>query len=159
MVVCESVPTRVSGKASSLDRSTWLDHDHIGQILQVDLVDDAGHRWHNPEVVEGLLAPFQKLVAFAVALELDLGVPRQGVRRGKEIHLNGVIDDQIDGDERVDPLRIAAEAIDGGAHGCQIHDGRDAGEVLHDDAGGQERNAGRVTPRRPGGEYVEHRRG
>ena len=51
-----------------------LGHDHIGQILQVDLVDDAGHRRDNTEVTECPLSPFQEFIALAVALELHLGI-------------------------------------------------------------------------------------
>ena len=72
-MVCESVPTSVSGKASAL-AVLFLGHDHLGQVFQVDLVDDAGGRRHDPEIVEGLLPPVQELVALAVALELQLGV-------------------------------------------------------------------------------------
>ena len=115
--------------------------DHLGQVLQVDLVDNAGHGRDDAEVVEGLLAPLEELIALAVALEFDLGVAPQGIGRGEEIHLDRVVDDQVDGHERVDLARIAAQAGDGGAHGGQVHDGGDAGEVLHDDAGRKERNA------------------
>ena len=45
-----------------------------------------------------------------------------------------MIDDQFGRGQRIDTLRIAAEAYDGLAHGCQIDDARDAREVLHDDA-------------------------
>ena len=48
--------------------------DDVGQELEVDLVDDAGPRRHDPEVGERLLAPPQKLVALAVALELIIGI-------------------------------------------------------------------------------------
>ena len=44
--------------------------DHLGQILEVDLVDDAGGRRHHPEVGERRLAPLQELVPLLVSLEL-----------------------------------------------------------------------------------------
>ena len=51
-------------------------HD-LGEVLEVDLVDDAGRRRHDAEVVEGALAPLQELVALVVALELALAVDLQ----------------------------------------------------------------------------------
>jgi len=47
-----------------------------------------------------------------------------------------MVDHQVDGHQRIDPLRIAAEAFHGTSHGRQINDGGHAGEVLkHDRAG------------------------
>jgi hypothetical protein len=48
-----------------------------GQVLDVDLVDDAGARRDDLEVVERRLAPAQELVALAVALVLELDVLRE----------------------------------------------------------------------------------
>ena len=52
IVVCESVPTSVSGNAMAVARL-----DHAREELEVDLVHDAGVRRHDLEVVEGRLAP------------------------------------------------------------------------------------------------------
>ena len=52
--------------------------DHAGQVLDVDLVHDAGARGDDLEVAEGALAPAQELVALAVALVLDLDVALEG---------------------------------------------------------------------------------
>ena len=46
-----------------------------------------------------------------------------------------MVDDQLGGRERIDALGIAAKSLDGVAHGGQIDDGGNAGEVLHEDAG------------------------
>ena len=51
-------------------------HDR-GQVLEVHLVDDAGGRRHDAEIVKGVLGPVEELVALPVALELALGVVRQ----------------------------------------------------------------------------------
>ena len=59
-------------------------------------MDDAGARRHDAEVVEGLLAPAQELVALAVALEFDLDVPREGVSRAEVVDLHRVVDDEVD---------------------------------------------------------------
>ena len=90
------------------------------------------------EVAEGGLAPLEEGVALAVALELERGVEVVGVGGAELVDLDGVVDDQLGGLEGVDPLGVAAEGAHGVAHGGQIDDGGDAGEVLHEDAGGHE---------------------
>ena len=49
----------------------------LGQVLQVDLVDDPGPGWHDAEVGEGLLRPAQQRVALAVALVLAVDVDQE----------------------------------------------------------------------------------
>ena len=51
------------------------------QVFEVDLVHDADARRHDLEGVEGLHAPLHELVALAVALELQLHVEVERVRR------------------------------------------------------------------------------
>ncbi len=46
-----------------------------------------------------------------------------------------MIDDQLRRLQRIDPVRIAAQLLHGIAHRGQIHHGRHAGEILHQDAG------------------------
>ena len=94
---------------------------------------DARRRRYNTEVVEGFLTPAQELVALAVALELTLGVELEGFLQSVVIDLHGVVDDQVDRDQRVHRLRIAPQLDDGVAHGGQVDDGGHTGEVLHDD--------------------------
>jgi len=48
--------------------------DHLGDVLEVDLVADAHSRGHEREVVERLLGPTQQRVALMVALDLSLDV-------------------------------------------------------------------------------------
>ena len=50
-------------------------------------------------------------------------------------YLNRMIDDQINRTERVDFSRISAKNLDGVAHGSEVDNGRNAGEVLKDVAG------------------------
>ena len=101
---------------------------------------DAGARRHDAEIVERILAPAQELVALAVALELDVDVLRQRVGPGEDVHLHRVVDHQIHRDQRIHLLRIAAQARDAVAHRGQIDHRGDAGEILHQDAGGLERH-------------------
>ena len=94
---------------------------------------DADARRHDPESVEGLHPPLQKLIALPVALELDIHVELQRVRTIGEIDLHGVVDHQIDGDQRLDDARIFLEARRRRAHRRQIDQQWHAGEVLQQD--------------------------
>ncbi len=105
---------------------------HAGQVLEVDLVNDAGVRRYHGEIAKGGLAPAQESVALVVARKFDLVVARQGLRVAVFIHLHRMVDDQFRRQERIDAGRIAARALGSGAHGSQIHDRGHAGEILHD---------------------------
>ena len=124
------------GKRVAVGRG--LAHDHLGQVFDVDLVDDAGSRRHHAEVLECLLAPAQELVAFAVALVFDVHVFLDRVGNAVLIDLHGVIDDHVGLNLRVDDLRVAAEVLDRVTHGGEVHDAGHTGEVLHDHAGRRE---------------------
>ena len=108
--------------------------DDARQVLDVDLVDDAGLRRDDLEVVERFLAPLEELVALAVALVLDGGVEAQRVGRGEAVDLHGVIDDKLGGLQRIDALWVAAHGLHRLAHGGEVDDGGHAGEVLHQHA-------------------------
>ncbi|MNR34225.1 hypothetical protein D3C85_1519750 [compost metagenome] len=58
--------------------------DGAAQVLKVDLVADASARRHHAEVVEGVLAPAQEGIAFAVALHLDVDVFQQHFQRHRQ---------------------------------------------------------------------------
>jgi hypothetical protein len=109
------------------------------------------------EVLEGLLAPLQEAIALAVAgvLQVDVLLERLG---GTElVDDDRVVDDEIDGDKRVDLLGIAAEGLHGVTHGGEIDDGGNAGEVLHQHAGGAEGDllAGLALVLDPGGDRLD----
>src|SRR5437773_2200058 len=76
----------------------------------------------------------------AVALDLQLDVPRERGLRPEEVDLHRVVDDQLDRDQRIDLRRIAAEVGHRGAHPRQIDDGGYAGEVLQQHARRRERD-------------------
>src|SRR6516165_3783140 len=86
MVVCESVPTRVSGYIRG----------------GPPVADDAGVRRHHAEIVERILSPAQEQVALAVALEFQVGIALEAQRSPEAIHLDRVIDDQLDGLQGID---------------------------------------------------------
>ncbi len=106
------------------------------QEFEVDLVDDARSRWHDPQVAEGGLRPAQELVALAVALVFALDVERERAGRPEPVDLDGMIDDEVCRHERVHRRRITAQVRHGVAHDREVHDRRDAGEVLEDHPGG-----------------------
>ena len=108
--------------------------DHAGEVLQVDLVADADARGHDGEVVEGALGPLEELVALQVAVILNGHVLIERVRLARVLNDDRVVDHEFTGDEWVDDARVAAEGQDGVAHAGQVDDGRDTGEVLHEDA-------------------------
>ena len=137
MVVCESVPTSVSGISDAA-----ADHDDSGQVLDVDLVHDAGPGRDDLELVECRLAPAQELVALLVALVLQLDVAFEGVGPAEHVRDHGVVDDHLGRRQRVDLVRIAAEVGHGLAHGGQVDDAGHAGEVLHDHPGRSELDLG-----------------
>ena len=56
--------------------------------------------------------------------------------RAELVDLNGVVDDELSGLERVDLFGVATEGTHSVTHGGQIDDGRHTGEVLHQDACG-----------------------
>ena len=111
-----------------------LAEDDPREILEIDLMDDAGVGRHDAEVVERFLAPAQERVALAVAAELERGVQVGRVALGIVVDLHRVIDDELDRLQRVDLARVAAELDDAVAHGRQIDNGGDAGEVLQQHA-------------------------
>ena len=105
------------------------------EAFQVDLVDDPGVGRNDLELAKRLLPPMQEGVALAVALEFEFVVPGQGVRRGVMIDLDRVVHDQFGRRQRVDGLGIAAQRLHRVAHCRQVHDRRNAREVLQDHAG------------------------
>ncbi|MDQ1132351.1 hypothetical protein QE386_000946 [Pseudoxanthomonas winnipegensis] len=117
-------------------------HDHARQVLQVDLVDDAGIGRHHLEVVEGFLAPAQEAVALGIALEFDLAVEVQRIGLAEHVHLHRMVDHQFGRDLRVDLLGLAAQLDHRIAHGGQVDHAGHAGEVLQHHARGHEGDLG-----------------
>ena len=128
-------------------RDAVLHLDDAGQVLEVDLVDDPGRRRHDGEVVEGLLAPLEELVALAVALELALGVELQRRGRAKGINLHRVVNDEVGRHQRVDLLRVSPYLPHRASHRREVDDRGHPGEVLHHHA---RRQVSQLLPHRPG---------
>ena len=85
-------------------------------------MDDAGPGRHDPQVTERGLGPAQELVALAVALVLALDVEGERPGRAEPVDLDGVVDDEIGRDERIDPRRVAAEIGHRVAHDREVDD-------------------------------------
>ena len=95
---------------------------------------DAGAGRHDLEIVERDRAPFQELVALDVALIFERDILLERLGRAELVDHDAVIDDEVDRDERVDLLRIAAELRHRVAHRGEIDDRGHAGEILHQHA-------------------------
>ena len=64
----------------------------LGQVLEIDLMDDADARGDDFERFKGLPAPLKKLIALAVALEFEIEIFLKRVSSSREIHLDRMID-------------------------------------------------------------------
>ena len=106
----------------------------FGEILEIDLVDDADAGRHDFERVEGLHAPFQKLVTLAVAREFEFEILGKRVAAAGEIDLDRVVNDQIDGHQRLDDFWIFPELGHRRTHRREIDQQRHAREILQHDA-------------------------
>ncbi len=114
------------------------DEDHAREVLEVDLVHDAGVGRHDGEVLEGCLSPAQEGVTLLVAMELQVGVELQGLRGTKLVDLHRVIDNQLGRLQRIDQRWVSAKRLHRVAHGGEIDHGRHAGEILQQNAAGHE---------------------
>ena len=93
---------------------------------------------HDAEIAERRLAPAQQDIALAIALKFEQRVDVEGVLGAELIHLDGVIDDEIGGEQRIGARGIGAHGGEGVAHGRQVDHAGHAGEILQQDAGGHE---------------------
>ena len=129
--------------------------DHLGQVLEVDLVADAGAGRDHAEVAEGLLGPAQQGVALGVPLVLEPDVLAQGIPGAEAVHLDRVVDHQVGGHHRIDPLGVAAQRLDRVAHGREVHHGGHAGEILQQDARRHVGDFLAAAPAAPAGEGLD----
>ncbi len=111
-----------------------------GQVLQVNLVNDTCSRRHSAEIIKCGLGPAKEAVALFVALEFYLHVIFESLFGTESIYHYGVVDNEIDGYERVDSLRIAACFLNRITHSCKVYYNRNSSKVLEDDTGRNEWN-------------------
>jgi hypothetical protein len=115
-------------------------HDDAREELEVHLVDDAGIGGNCLEVAEPVLAPLEEAIALLVPVELELGVALHRRLFAVLVDLHRVIDDELDGLQRVDALRVAPHALHRVAHRGEVDDAGDAGKVLEQNAARRERD-------------------
>jgi hypothetical protein len=85
-----------------------------------------------------------------------LGVDAERVARAEDVDLHRVVDHELGRHERVDLGRVAAEVGHRVAHRGEVDDAGHAGEVLHHDARGRERDLlRRLGAVVPGGERLD----
>ena len=113
--------------------AAFFDHA-LGEIFEVHLVHNADAWRHDFEGVEGLLTPFEELVAFFVTLKFQREILIQSRLRSRKINLHRVIDDQIHWHEGFDHFWIFAHLRHSRAHGSEVHEKRHASEILKNDA-------------------------
>ena len=86
------------------------------------------------ESSKSLHAPFQKPISGVVALDFHIQIELQGIRAAKVIHLHGMIDDQIHGNQGLDNAGAFPHPFNGRPHGGKIDQQRNAGKILQQDA-------------------------
>ena len=97
---------------------------------------DAGAGGDDLEIVEALAAPFQEVIALHVALIFQLDVILERLGRAEFVDHDRVVDDEVDGDLRIDLRRVRAERVHRVAHRGEIDHAGNAGEILHQHARG-----------------------
>ena len=112
--------------------------DDAREIFEIHLVADAGVRRNDFEILKSFLAPAEKGVALDIALHFEVGVEGEGAGDAEFVHLDGMVDHQFGGEQRIDFLWIAAEFAHGVAHRGEIDHRGNAGEILEQDARGHE---------------------
>ena len=115
-------------------------HHHGCQVFKIDLVDNTRRRRHDPEIIKSLLPPPQELIALAIALKFNFRISPEGIRNGEEIYLHGMIDHQVNRNQRVDFLRVPTLSMYSRPHRSKVHHSWNPGEILHDHAPGKERH-------------------
>ncbi len=113
-------------------------HDYRREVFEIHLMHDAGIGRHGAEILKRRLAPAQERIALLIALKFQQSVQLKRVVGAVVIDLHRVIDDQIDGDQRVGLLGIGSHFLERVAHRGEIDDAGHAGEILQDHAGGPE---------------------
>ena len=132
MAVCANQCVRISNFFTVL---VFVGPDGLGQVFKVHLVADACARWHNAEVVERALTPFEEGIAFHVTLIFAVHVHLESTWVAELVNHDRVVDDQINRVQRVDLLGVAAQGNDAVTHGSKVNNGWNTCEVLHQHAG------------------------
>ncbi|GAC1442532.1 MAG: hypothetical protein NVSMB59_05470 [Vulcanimicrobiaceae bacterium] len=109
--------------------------DDAAQKFDIHLMDDARIRRHGSEIIERFLTPFEKRIAFFIALEFERRIFRERPGRCEAVDLHRVIDHEFDRLQRIDGFGIAAHIGHRIAHRGEIDDARYAGKILQEHPG------------------------
>ena len=107
----------------------------LRQVFKVYLVTDTCARGNNAEIVERVLAPLKECVTLEVTFVFAVNVHLERARVAEFVDHNRVVDNQINGVQRVNLLCVATQRLDAVAHRSKVNNRRNAGEVLHQNAG------------------------
>ena len=116
---------------------------------------DASIRRHHAEILKRRLAPTQQDVTLAIALEFEQRVDSECFRTAVGVHLHGVVDDQVGGQQRIGALGIRAHGGQRVAHGGQIHHAGHAREILQKHPRGHEADLFGSGPARAAGDIFD----
>ena len=83
--------------------------DDAGEVFEIDLVADAGVRRNDFEILKAFLAPAQEGVALDIALHFEVGVEGEGAGDAEFVHLHGVVNYELGGEQGIDFFRVAAQ--------------------------------------------------
>lgn len=103
---------------------------NASKVLQVDLMNDTRAGRNNLEVVKGTSAPLEELEAFAITLEFKNLVLFFGISSARNIDLNGVINNEINGAKRVNLRWVTTKASHSITHGSQVDNSRHTSEKI-----------------------------
>ena len=104
--------------------------DRFAQVFKIHLVADTRTGRNDAKAAKGLLPPLQKDVTFVVTLHFQTYVFAKGIVVTKVVHGDRVVDNEINGRERIYFSGIA-KALHRFAHCRKVNHSRDPGKVLH----------------------------
>ena len=106
----------------------------LRNMFQIHLMANASAGRDSLEIIKALAAPFQEVIAFAVAVIFDFHILLCCLGMAKLINHYRVVDDQMHGNQRIDFCRITAQFCHRIAHRGKINDARNACEILQQNA-------------------------
>ena len=109
-------------------------HDALSEALDIDLMADSRFGRNDAHVLERPLRPFQKRITLGISLELHFGVRLERIGRSGAIGNDGMVDDQIERDLRIDRRSAPPELFRRFTHSRKIDEDGDAREILEEHA-------------------------
>ena len=109
--------------------------NRLRNMLQIDLMANARAGRDRLEIVQRLGTPFQKVIAFGIALIFDFDILFRRLGMAEFVDHDAVVDDQMHRDQRVDLRRVGFQRGHGIAHRSEVNYARHAGKILQQNAG------------------------